>query len=197
MSTGRGTHAGRWDGMRREFSKKALSNGQYQRSTAERTCRGSLSALTKTGRWKQSSSNLCYSIGTRAQWSEISSQRQEVSYSPTSMAKRAVVSLKELSEEQCLLHLEDSKRTYCRIRMRRYSMRYSPSCVWSSYPSKREARDGKWLPSQSSETRARQLRADDCSIFISYGSCTRQLMPWSMEPTIAVAIDYVICPASH
>ena len=69
---------------------------------------------------------------TRAEQSVIKRMREfDVGYNTADKNYGAVVFSKELSKEQCLLHLEDSKGTYCRITNRRriYSMRYSPSCV--------------------------------------------------------------------
>ena len=81
------------------------------------------------------------SLTARHRWPNVTSAKQavikrmrefDVGYNIDDKNYGAVVYSKELSKEQCLLHLEDSKGTYCRITdqtKRIYSMRYSPSCI--------------------------------------------------------------------
>ena len=60
-----------------------------------------------------------------------------VSYNPAGINYSAVVSSKDLFQEHCLLHLEDSNGTYCRMQRRIYYTRYSPSCVLILIPFKK------------------------------------------------------------
>ena len=62
-------------GMQQWTPKQRSLPAEYRSSTAERTCRASLSAPTKMGRGMETSSCLSYSIGKCVLWSEISSQQ--------------------------------------------------------------------------------------------------------------------------